>query len=151
MAGSVGIDIENFGIPGKGTTIKKLIFNCMADPSDGSFPAISTGIIANAPGSSTTFTKLIIGWFLHKIIVNPGTTAPTAATDITITDDDGIDFLDGNGTDLIHNTDSKQAYGMIDGVPSLQPITSDLLLTITNNAVNSATFAVKLIFVPTMM
>ena len=129
----------------------KLTFNFKADDSDASFLLAGTDTIVNAPGKSTTFGKLIIGWFLHKIIVNPGTTAPTAATDLTITDSDGIDYLDGNGTDLIHNIDSKQSYPAIDGVPSLQPITSDLVLTITNNAVNSATLTVKLFFVPNTM
>ena len=104
-----------------------------------------------APGNSTSFTKLILGWFLHKIIVNPGVPAPTAASDLTITDKHGIDILDGNGTDLIHNTDSKQSYAAIDGVPSLQPVVGDYKLTITNNAVNSAILMVTLLFVPNTM
>jgi len=151
MAGTIELSIDNYGIPGKGLTIKELRFICVADASDASFPVANTGIIAGAPGNSTSFTKLIQGWFLHKIIVNPGVVAPTISSDLTMTDKHEIDVLDGNGTDLIHNTDSKSSYAMIDGVPSLQPVLGDYILTITNNAVNSAILIVTLIFVPNMM
>ncbi|KKM61690.1 hypothetical protein LCGC14_1529190 [marine sediment metagenome] len=151
MAGTIELSIENHGIPGRGLTIKELRFTCIADVADASFPVANTGTIEGAPGNSTSFTKLIQGWFLHKIIVNPGATAPTVSSDLTITDKHGIDVLDGNGTDLIHNTDSKQSYAMIDGVPSLQPVVGDYILTITNNAVNSAILIVTLLFVPNTM
>ena len=151
MAGTIELSIDNFGISGRGLTIKELRFICTADVADASFPVAHTGTIVGAPGISTSFTKLITGWFLHKIIVNPGATAPTVSSDLTITDRHGIDILDGNGTDLIHNTDSKQSYAMIDGVPSLQPVVGDYILTITNNLVNSATLTITLLFVPNIM
>jgi len=150
MAGTVTMNIENHKVFGE-KTIRELIFTCTADVAAASFPETSTGTTTNAPGANTTFTQYIKGWFLHKIIVDPGAAAPTVDSDLTIKDSHGIDVLDGNGTDLIHNTDSKQSYPMIDGVPSLQPVLGDYTLAITNNAVNSATLTVTLVFVRTIM
>jgi len=150
MAGTVTMIQTNYKVFGE-TTIKKLVFTCTADVAAASYPETSTGTVTGAKGQNTTHTQWFRGWFLHKIIVDPGAVAPTVDSDLTIKDDHGIDVLDGNGTDLIHNTDSKQSYAMIDGVPSLQPMMSDLTLAITNNAVNSAVLTVTLVFVRTIM
>jgi len=116
---------------------RTITFTCTGDSGDGSFPATAMS------AASLAHVK---GWFLLKIAVNPGATAPTVDSDLTLTDGDGIDILDGNGTDLIHNTDSKATYGQVDGMPITQPVQDAWTLTITNNSVNSAIIVIKLTF-----
>jgi len=145
MAGTITMNIENHRVFGE-TTTRELIFTCTADSAAATYPATSTGTKTNST-HNRTFTEHITGWFLQKIIVDPGATAPTVNSDLTITDSHGIDILDGNGTDLIHNTTSKQSYFMIAGVTSLQPILGDLTVTITNNSVNSAIIVISLVCV----
>ena len=146
MAGTVELNINNYGIPGEGSTIKELRFLCAADSSDASFPATSTGTIAGAPGNSTSFTKLIQGWFLLKVNVNPGAVAPTVNSNVFFKDGDAIDLLGGAGENLIHDTGSKAARPLLNGKELSQPIIGDMIFTITGNAVNSALVVVKFIF-----
>ena len=112
-------------------------FTCTADASDGSFPATAT---------STDITNAIKGYYLYKLITNPGTTAPTANYDITITDEDGIDIMGGNAMNR-HTSNSESTYPMIGTQPFAQPIIGPITLNITNNSVNSAGIVIKAIFV----
>ncbi len=86
------------------------------------------------------------GWWLERIVVNPGATAPTVNSDITLTDADGVDVLGGAGTNLIHNTASLHAFPLNATVPVRVPITGTLTHNITGNAVNSAIVVTSYIF-----
>ena len=145
MAGTVTMTINEYKVLGNPTT-RELIFTCTADAAAASYPATSTGVKTNSI-HNLTFTERLRGWQMQKIIVDPGAVAPTVASDLTLKDSHGIDLLDGNGTDLIHNTDSKQSFFMTGGVPTLQPVLGDLTLAITNNSVNSAVLTVTVVCV----
>ena len=80
------------------------------------------------------------------MITNPGTPAPTANYDITLTDEDGIDLLDGAGANR-HTSNSESFYPLIGAQPFAQPILGTITLNITNNSVNSAVTVIKAIFV----
>ncbi|KKM62530.1 hypothetical protein LCGC14_1520740 [marine sediment metagenome] len=147
-ASTVTMSIVNHKVFGE-TNIRELIFSCVADSAAATF---LSGATSSKTGSThnRTFTDQLRGWFLLKLIVDPGAIAPTVNSDLTFKEY-GCDLLDGNGTDKIHNTDTKQVYPAIDGLPSLQPITDHLTLAITNNAVNSAIIVVRCMFVRTTM
>ena len=64
--------------------------------------------------------------FIRKIVTNPGSTAPTAAYDITLLDADGVDVAGGTLAD--------RSATLSESVVPAQPIyvDSELTLTITN-------------------
>lgn len=80
----------------------------------------------------------IRGLKLYSVKAYPGATAPTDATDATITDEFGIDLLGGKGANLI---DASSKTWIMAGPPdSYMPalIMGDITLTISNNSVDSA-------------
>jgi len=110
--------------------VKVVTFTCTADASDGSFPA--TTISANIKGR------------LLQIATNPGATAPQDNYDITITDADGIDVLQGVGAN--RDTSNSEVAAIVYAT-SLNPViaeTDTLTLNITGNNVNSAISVIKL-------
>jgi hypothetical protein len=114
----------------------KLVLTCTGDASDGSFPAT----VLN--GLQSSF--LLEGLQLYSIKVIPGTTAATDASDITITDEYGVDLLGGKGTNLISSTLKKWALFGPSGYSVSALITGDTTINISNNAVNSATLTIIL-------
>ena len=111
--------------------VKVVTFTCTADASDGSFPA--TTISANIKGR------------LLQIATNPdGTTAPQDNYDITITDADAIDVLQGVGAN--RDTANSEVAAIVYAT-SLNPViaeTDTLTLNVTGNNVNSAVTIIKL-------
>ena len=105
------------------------------DANAGLFPAtVINPLAVNSDGSLFD----IRGMKLYSVKAYPGATAPTDATDATITDDYSIDLLGGKGTNLI---DSASKTWIMAGPPdSYMPalITGNITLTITNNEVASA-------------
>lgn len=80
----------------------------------------------------------IRGLKLYSVKAYPGATAPTDATDLTITDEYGVDLLGTKGTDLIDATSKTWVPA---GPPSyVLPalITGNITVNITNNSVDSA-------------
>jgi hypothetical protein len=63
------------------------------------------------PGVAGTFLSAIPfgNFFLHKIAINPGATAPTDNYDIYLKDENGIDLLGGAGVDR-DTVNSEQVY-----------------------------------------
>jgi hypothetical protein len=92
--------------------------------------------------AGTTFD--IRGLKLYSVKGIPGDTPPTDATDLTITDEYGVDLLGGKGTDVIDETSKTwiPAGPANYTLPAL--ITGNITATITNNSVNSATFTLVL-------
>ena len=107
-----------------------LTLTCTADASDGSFPS--------------TATRVING-FVYLVKTNPGTTAPTDNYDITLTDEDGVDIMNGELADR-DSSDTECAVPEIDGLPATYPVDGTLTLAISNNSVNSAGVVVKIYY-----
>lgn len=109
----------------------KIVMTCVADASDGSFPA------TNLPA----FSGRLIG--LHT---NPGATAPTDNYDITLIDPEGIDRLQGVGANRHEST--TQQVPVVYSSTSVPPLVvgEALALTLANNSVNSAIVVVQLFY-----
>lgn len=99
---------------------------------------------AAADGSFTsticTPAHPINGW-VYRVQIDPGSTAPQALYDITLTDAQGEDVLAGQGSNL-----SATATASFDC--NNFPVYGALTLNISGNNVNSAVGAVNIYFVP---
>lgn len=107
-----------------------LTLTCTADASDGSYPA--------------TATRDING-FVYLVETDPGATAPTDNYDITLTNEAGIDIMNGELVDR-DTANSESAVPEVDSLPCSYFVDGTLTLTITNNSVNSATVVVKIYY-----
>ena len=97
-------------------------------------------------GAVPTYTfQLPVDAELVSLVTNPGSTAPTANYDITLLDTDSIDVLQGLGANR-HTSNSEEAslyYATQLGRPLVMG-GRNLVLTIANQAVNSATGTIAL-------
>jgi hypothetical protein len=109
-------------------------FAWTADAADGSVPATLSGEGEDWP--------INYSGCIYAMETNPGSTAPTADYDITLTDSDGVDMLGGGGADR-SATVSEIVPAKIGTVFGCFPTQNEFTLTITNNSVNSATGTVK--------
>lgn len=107
--------------------IGMIAFRATADAADGSFPTV------NVTSYGVWGTLLALG-------TNPGATAPTDNYDITLVDTDGADRFDSVG--LNRDTSSTERVA-ITGAPWVAQ-GETATLTITNNAVNSATIDIRI-------
>lgn len=114
--------------------IAKLVLTCVGDASDGGFPATILNDL------QTEFD--LRGLQLYSIKVIPGLTAPTDSSDITITDEDGVDLLGGKGTNLISDTLKTWALFGPAGYSVSALITGDVTINISGNSVHSATIKI---------
>jgi len=96
----------------------------------------------------------VMGWNLYMVKTWPGGTAPTDASDLTITEapDDGEsyagDILGSAGTDQIDATSTLAFVPLIGGQAAAVPLLTNVFtIAVTNNSVASATFFIKLILV----
>lgn len=92
-----------------------------------------------------TFTSYAIGnvyGTLERMVTNPGSTAPQANYDITITDADGFDVLGGTGANR-HETNTEEA-AIAFGTYFQRTVAGPLTLNISGNNVNGATGTVSL-------
>lgn len=113
-----------------GTSIIQVAVTCTADAADGSFPDV---LIENVGGN------------LLSVYVDPGTTAPTTAFDMTVElGTTGIDLLGGAGADIATAADAM--ITPLIGTPSVPAgFAGNLTVTLSNNSVNSATVTYYLI------
>lgn len=118
--------------------VQVLTYTATADSAAATFPT--------AAMSSATLSQLK-GWYLYKIITNPGSTAPTDNWDFTLSDSDGIDVLGGNGANRHTTTSQMIAPLLTTGVYFAQPVLDTWTLAITGNSVNSAGIVIKAVFV----
>ena len=114
----------------------KVVLTCTADAADGSFPATVINDIV---------TLKLAGMSLYTVGTYPGGTAPTDASDLTITQDT-IDILDGKGTNLIDSTTSEITWAGSSTADFPVPVLGDLTINITGNSVNSAITTIVLTF-----
>ena len=112
--------------------VKVITLTCTADSSDGSYPATA---LSNIPHGE-------IGGRLLQIATDPGSTAPQANYDITVTEAGGADLLLGVGANR-HTSSSEVAVVESNGASAVYAGTDTLTLNITNNSVSSAGITIK--------
>ena len=115
--------------------VKVITLTCTADSSDGSYPATA---LSNIPHGE-------IGGRLLQIATDPGSTAPQANYDITVTEAGGADLLLGVGANR-HTSSSEVAIIESNGASAVYAGTDTLTLNIANNNVNSAGISIKIYY-----
>ena len=115
--------------------VKVITLTCTADDSDGSYPATA---LSNIPHGE-------IGGRLLQIATDPGSTAPQANYDITVTEAGGADLLLGVGANR-HTSSSEVGIIESNGASAVYAGTDTLTLNITNNNVNSAGITIKIYY-----
>jgi len=110
--------------------------------TNGSFTSVSTDNTDVNP--HFTITDLIKGFEAVYCQTDPGSTAPQASYDITITDGNGEDIMGGNLADRSATATESDQVGITAGAAQPRIIDSALTLNISNNNVNGATGVVKL-------
>lgn len=84
-----------------------------------------------------------VGWVETK----PGSTAPTALYDITLTNSDGLDIMGGKLADRSATlAEGSAPYDTVGAIYLTTPVRGPLDITITNNSVNSATGTISIFF-----
>lgn len=114
--------------------VRRIVLTATGDAADGSFPATVL----------PAFEGRIV-----EVRTNPGTTAPTDNYDIAITDQNGVDRLQGLAANR-DTTNSETAPVVYSGT-AINPVVElgDVLtLAITNNSVNSAVIVIELVYAP---
>jgi hypothetical protein len=144
MAGTITGVITRLPVKSGRPAVLKLVLTCTADATAHTFPAT---VINDLAVDSDGRTFDLRGLKLYSVKAAPGGTAPTDATDLTITDEYGVDLIGGRGTDFIDATSKTwtPAGPATYNLPAL--ITGDVTVTITNNAVDSAIVTLVLEFV----
>jgi hypothetical protein len=122
----------------KSGTLCEFTWAWTADASNASIPTSSM---------DNKYLETLKGYYIYIIRTNPGATAPTTLYDITLPDTSGVDLAGG----MLANrsaTATERVIPKIDTVNDIyggSTIWTAPVLTITNNAVNSATGEVTLI------
>lgn len=111
-----------------GVTVTEEIFSTMSK--------ITFSWTSNASGAASGSTTMDYSGVIYRVVFEPGSgaTQPTNLYDITLTDDDGIDILDGAGGDL-SNTTTEQLQGFI----GVSAVANSKLTLAVSNAGNSKT------------
>jgi len=130
MAGTITEALTSVSPP-----VKVIILTCTAVSSDGSYPATA---LSNIPHGE-------IGGRLLQIATDPGSTAPQANYDITVTEAGGADLLLGVGANR-HTSSSEVAIIESNGASAVYAGTDTLTLNIANNNVNSAGITIKIYY-----
>lgn len=111
--------------PARIANAKELLVTWIADSADGSVPPLTLTDYA--------------GWWITKVITNPGGTAPTALYDITCLDADGADIFAG---ELLNRSATVTERLIPLNFPQIGA--DGFTLAIANNLVNSATGTIRL-------
>lgn len=111
--------------------------DCTADSSDGSYPETPIG------RGNDTYPIGNIGGYLMSVTFDPGTgTVPLTGMDMTLEfGATNIDLLGGAGANLVTSADAL-ITPLVGEVSAPVGFTGDLLLSLTNNNVNSATLTI---------
>jgi len=109
--------------------VRCLTYSWTGDAADGSVPA--------------TASTISVDGYIILVITNPGSTAPTALYDITLTDGDSVDVMGGQLANR-SATATEQAVPKIGTVYGGRWVSGILTLNITNQSVHSATGTVKI-------
>lgn len=145
MASSYTVSWQAFwGGPEQGETLE-VTYEITAH-TDGTVSDISTDTDTIQDGVST-YTDLIKGRELSKVEAFPtsGGTAPDAAN-VTVSDSDGLDLLNGNGTSLIHATDKKSTYPLNDDIASTITVRGALTIAVSTMTNSGSDVTLRLCF-----
>lgn len=112
--------------------ILKVVLTCTASADNASYPATVVNTLANIS------TWDLRGLKLYSVKAIPGDTAPTDATDLTITDEFGVDLLGTKGTNFIDATSKTWIPAGPENYSFPALITGNITVNISNNAVKSA-------------
>lgn len=106
--------------------VRRLQFTCTADAANGSYPS--------------TVTDDQINGYILSIVVNPGSPAPQALYDATLTDGDGLEVTGSMIGDLSATVTSRviPKNDTVNNTFGSRFTAGKLTLAITNNNVNSA-------------
>ncbi len=113
--------------------VKFIDVTFVADDTDAS---MDTGTITGAKGMQ-----------LHSVSINAGATGPTVNSDLQIADSlSGVDLIGAasNGANIVDSDDST-TYALAEDTTHM--VHGNAVLTITNNAVNSATTVITCAFI----
>lgn len=105
------------------------------------FTKITLSWTADAAAATVPSTDFSLCGTIHRIVTDPGSTAPTANYDISLTDANGL-RLDATSLDNRHTTTTEQVILNIAGsAGGFQQVTHCGIVTFTlsGNSVNSAT------------
>ena len=98
--------------------------------------------VSDGSGNATVVSDLPISGTIHRVVIDPGSPAPTALYDITLTDSDSVDVLAGQGAELSATATTNVCPGVAlkDGTTtSVVPMVVDSILTLNvSNAGASA-------------
>ena len=139
--GAIGSCVETSFTVYPGTNRAVLIYTCTGGTAGetGTYPATAF--------ATATWTELRNrGFFLYKVITNPGAVPPEDNWDFTLVDGDGIDVLGGAGANR-HTTNSQMIAPLIAAdVRFAQPVLDAWTLTVTGNTTASAVIVFKFDF-----
>lgn len=134
-----------YGGPNIGETIE-ITYVCTAH-TDGTTTDITTNTDKIADGR--TYTELIRGRRFKALEAFPtsGGEAPDDDVNVTVKDSDGLDLLNGNGTNVVHSTTKKIAYAELEnGLPALIPVRGALTIAIADSGAAADEVTLRLIF-----
>ena len=129
-------------------TSRAIVLTFTADASNASIPALTIG--TNRAWTDGTLSgalkQPLTGWLCDYIHIdgNHAGTEPTENSDITVVSG-GLDMLNAAGTDQVDNTDERDVVFSIAGYAVSAPVFGDIVVTISNNEVNSATGTITLL------
>ena len=102
---------------------------------------------AAADGSLTSVaTQESIDGYAYMVVTDPGTPAPQANYDITLTDSHGLDIMGGALADRSATLTQQAFPALLTGVYGSRRVNGRLTLNITNNNVNGAKGIVYIFF-----
>jgi len=110
----------------------QITYTCTGDATDGTFP----DTVSNFRGNN-------IDGYVYMAVTDPGTPAPTASYDITITDANGADIMGGVLADR-SATATEQAVPKIGALYGARRVNGAVTLKVTNSSVTAAAIVVKI-------
>lgn len=105
---------------------------------------------SHTDGTVTQALPKAYSGILERVVFNPGATAPTALYDVTLTDEQSVDVLAGQGADLSATVTSQVKPGIPfkDGTTtSVAPVVIDDLLTLNITNAGSGKTGVIVLYI----
>lgn len=101
----------------------------------------------DAAGTATGTTALVISGQILRIDWIPGAATPTALYDTTLEDDDGVDVMQGLGTDCPNNAIQTEVPILTDGTAgNMAPVVVDSKLKLDVAAAGNATTGTVVVY-----
>jgi hypothetical protein len=138
MAGTITGTLERIQTQMGRPQMVEIVLTCTADAAAATYPATVVNTLENVSDYDLRGLKL------YSVKAIPGDTPPKDGTDLTITDEYGVDLLGGKGENLIDATSKTwcPAGPSNYALPAL--ITGNFTVNITNNDVISAVTTIVL-------